>query len=188
MTDSEHIQQDNYIFQGSEIPSGNVKLVINTTDEDPELRNVLKSLYESITATIDQGMVGLNISRRLVEPFRNFHDPSPRANDFKIRRAFIGTHYWGAYMTDTIKNVEMVTSTDLRAHLKAFPALIQSNVNTLLDELRDLNATRPTILAFGSDAQELIALPRPARRVRTTHPSDALQPPNQQGKIQRRYP
>jgi hypothetical protein len=28
-------------------------------------------------------MVGLNISRSFAERFRNFHDPSPTANDFK---------------------------------------------------------------------------------------------------------
>jgi hypothetical protein len=28
-------------------------------------------------------MVGLNISRSFAERFRNFHDPSPSANDFK---------------------------------------------------------------------------------------------------------
>ena len=33
----------------------------------------------------DVVMVGLNISRAVSEPFTNFHDPNPRANDFKIR-------------------------------------------------------------------------------------------------------
>jgi hypothetical protein len=32
-------------------------------------------------------MVGLNISRSFAERFRNFHDPRPIANDFKIRHA-----------------------------------------------------------------------------------------------------
>ena len=49
-------------------------------------------------------MVGLNFSRseRNHAPFGNFHDPSPHANDFKIRYAFQGTEYCGAYMTDVI--------------------------------------------------------------------------------------
>jgi len=46
-------------------------------------------------------MVGLNISRSFAERFRNFHDPSPSANDFKIRYAFTNTQYYGAYMTDS---------------------------------------------------------------------------------------
>ena len=65
-------------------------------------------------------MVGLNISRALPKSFRNFHDPSSRGNDYELRHTFIGTEYWGAYMTDIIKNVEKVTSVALRAHLKAF--------------------------------------------------------------------
>lgn len=94
-------------------------------------------------------MVGLNISRSFRDPFRNFHDPSPKANDFKLRFAFIGTPYYGAYMTDIIKNVEMVKSTDLRNYLRARPSLIRSNVAMFREELRDLRCQRPTILAFG---------------------------------------
>jgi hypothetical protein len=140
---------------------------------DPDANPVLLR-----TLRIDVIMVGLNISRPLPEPFRNFHDPSPRANDFKLRHAFIGTDYWGAYMTDIIKNVEMVTSTDVRAHLNALPAVIQSNVHTFLEELGDLNATRPTVLAFGRDAHQLIAdhVPPSAygRLVRVTHYSHQM--------------
>jgi hypothetical protein len=51
-------------------------------------------------------MVGLNLSRATPEePFRNFHDSSPRAQDYKIRHAFIGTEFYGAYMTDIIKGL-----------------------------------------------------------------------------------
>jgi hypothetical protein len=102
-------------------------------------------------------MVGLNISRSFAERFRNFHDPSPSANDFKIRYAFTNTEYYGAYMTDIIKNVEMVTSADLLKHLRAFPSLVRTNVEMFREELRDLGSQRPTILAFGSAAHELIA-------------------------------
>jgi hypothetical protein len=102
-------------------------------------------------------MVGLNISRSFVEPFRNFHDPNPKANDFKIRYAFVSTPYYGAYMTDIIKNIEMVKSADLTSHLRAHPTLIPSNVNRFREELRDLPCRRPTILAFGLAAYNLLA-------------------------------
>jgi hypothetical protein len=42
----------------------------------------------------DVVMVGLNISRPVSEPFTNFHDPNPRANDFKIRYAFKDSPYY----------------------------------------------------------------------------------------------
>jgi hypothetical protein len=150
-------------------PSGKPKsnvgdLSVLNPDANPALLRTLRT---------DVIMVGLNISRPLAEPFRNFHDPSPRANDFKLRQAFMGTDYWGAYMTDIIKYVELVTSTDLRAHLNAFPALVQRNVDTFLEELRDLNAPKPTVLAFGSDAHKLFADHVPpgayGRLVRLTH-------------------
>ena len=102
-------------------------------------------------------MVGLNISRSFAERFRNFHDPSPSANDFKIRYAFTDTEHYGAYMTDIIKNVEMVNSAELLKHLRAFPSLVRSSVEAFREELRDLGSQRPTILAFGSAAHELIA-------------------------------
>ena len=118
-------------------------------------------------------MVGLNIARPLAEPFCNFHDSKPRANDFKLRHALAGTEYWGAYMTDFIKNVPIVTSSDLRKHLKAFPDKIKSSVDEFLDELRDLKASRPMVIALGNDAHRLIVRNLPAdvygRLVRVTH-------------------
>ncbi len=107
----------------------------------------------------DVVMVGLNFSRSVSFDmrFRNFHDSSPSANDFKIRFAFTNTEYYGAYMTDIIKNVPMVNSADLLKHLRAFPSLVRTNVEVFREELRDLGSQRPTILAFGSAAHALIA-------------------------------
>jgi hypothetical protein len=113
------------------------------------------SLLETIKG--DVVMVGLNISRSFSEPFRNFHDPSPKANDFKIRYAFANTKYYGAYMTDIIKDVAMVDSNDLLEHLKAFPSLVRQNINAFREELQGLNSGKPTILAFGSAAHRLLA-------------------------------
>jgi hypothetical protein len=92
-------------------------------------------------------MVGPNISRSFVERFRNFHDPRPQGNDFKIRYAFTGTPYYGAYTTDIIKNVEMARSTELLEHLHAFPDIVRTSVEMFREELRDLETQRPTILA-----------------------------------------
>jgi hypothetical protein len=103
-------------------------------------------------------MVGLNISSSsLAEPFRNFHSPSPKAHDFKIRYAFTDTAYYGAYMTDIIKGVETVDSHALRRHLRANPSLIKTNVEKFREELHDLRARSQTILAFGKDAHALLA-------------------------------
>ena len=121
----------------------------------------------------DSIMVGLNISRPFGERYRNFHDPSPRENDFKIRFAFANTDFYGSYMTDIIKHVEMVKSDDLLRHLKERPSLVQANVEVFREELRDLGGKRPIILAFGVAAHTLIAqnIPRDeySSLVRLTH-------------------
>ena len=102
-------------------------------------------------------MVGLNISRGFHEPFRNFHDPSPSANDFKIRYAFLNTEFWGAYMTDVIKGFVEPVSGTLINHLRKNPEVIGDHIGTLRAELLDLGSPRPVILAFGGAAHALIA-------------------------------
>ncbi|MGA7058207.1 MAG: hypothetical protein WBY78_12280 [Terriglobales bacterium] len=103
-------------------------------------------------------MVGLNIAsvpRLRPEPFGNFHDPSPSANDFKIRYAFRDTEYYGAYMTDIIKRVGMLDSKDLLAHLKAHPALVEQNIENFREWRGRMASTRTRYLAgVGSTWEE----------------------------------
>jgi len=103
-------------------------------------------------------MIGLNFSRPLipVKPFLNFHDANRSANDFKIRYAFMGTPYWGAYMTDVIKNEVVIDSKQLIKYLREHPDLIQKNIASLQIELSDLKADRPIILAFGMRTYRLL--------------------------------
>ena len=65
--------------------------------------NTNPSLLESLNSNVV--MAGLNFSREvgMIQDFANFHDESPSANDFKIRYAFSNTPYYGAYMTDVLK-------------------------------------------------------------------------------------
>ena len=113
------------------------------------------SLLETLKSNVV--IVGLNISRSgASHPFRNFHDPSPKANDFKLRYALSDTPYYGAYMTDVIKNVAMVNSGELLEHLKVNPALLQKNLDTFRRELLDLNAEKPVILALGAASHGIL--------------------------------
>jgi hypothetical protein len=131
-------------------------------------------------------MVGLNFSRTdwNHEPFGNFHDPHPSANDFKIRYAFKGTKYYGAYMTDIIKNHVMLDSKDLLKDLKPHPEKIKEHVSKFREEMHDLSCQAPVILAFGKDAYDILR--RNLRRdeysllVRLTHYSHQISKENYQ--------
>lgn len=107
----------------------------------------------------DVVMVGLNISSSSSEPspepFRNFHSRNPRANDFKIRYAFRDTLYYGAYMTDIIKLHEAKEAKEVMKYLKEHPEIIEKNLIMFRQEMQDLKAAAPLILAFGRDSYKL---------------------------------
>jgi len=126
---------------------------------DPELNPaLLRALRPEVV------MVALNLSRFSPEPFGNFHDASPESQDYKIRYAFADTPYYGAYMTDFIKEFVMLKSIDLRRHLAAIPTLVGENVRKLLEEFADLGCESPTLIAFGNDAYRLAAQHVPSNR------------------------
>ena len=88
----------------------------------------------------------------------------------------MNTKYYGAYMTDIIKNVEMVDSNALLKHLKASPSLVRKNVEAFREELQDLNSGKSTILAFGVAAHRIledhISSHEYSRLIKLTHYSD----------------
>lgn len=104
----------------------------------------------------DVVMVGLNISRPVRKPFVNFHDHNPSANDFKIRYAFKNSSYYGAYMTDIIKCHEDVNSKNVMRLLKKDAKVIEKNLRHFREEMKDLNAPAPIILAFGEGTYRVL--------------------------------
>ena len=131
------------------------ELSVLDPERNPELLRIL---------TPDVVMVALNLSRFSPVPLGNFHDPSPKSQDYKIRYAFAGTSYYGAYMTDLIKAVVMLKSSDLMRHLGANPTLISENVRRLVGEFDDLGCASPTLIAFGTDAYRLAVRHVPSNR------------------------
>jgi hypothetical protein len=120
--------------------------------------------------------VGLNISRPIEKPFGNFHDPRPQAMDFKIRYALRESPYWGAYMTDIIKDFEQKASKDLMAFLRAHPAFEADNVQNFRRELALLGEHRPRLIAFGGSVHlilnrhlrgeyEIVRIPHYSKRI-----------------------
>jgi hypothetical protein len=81
-------------------------------------------------------------------------------------------------MTDIIKNVEIVRSAELLRHLRECPSVVRRSVKVFREELKDLGAVKPTLLAFGFEAHALIARNIPAcqysRLIRLTHYSHRI--------------
>jgi len=98
-------------------------------------------------------MVGLNVADRpIMREWGNFHDLSPLGQDYKIRYAFNKTKYWGAYMTDFIKEYHETDSKKLKSQLNVNPKLIERNLLRFNEEINDIGAVNPLIIAFGNDA------------------------------------
>jgi hypothetical protein len=118
--------------------------------------NKNEGLFSTIKTNI--AMVGLSFSRsvKFNKPFQNFHDSHPYANDFKIRFAFEDSPFYGAYMTDVIKNLEMLSSKDVVAYLNNNKGIIANNIEFLKEELKTIGAEKPIILAFGRDCYKLL--------------------------------
>ncbi|SEA16719.1 hypothetical protein SAMN05660420_01452 [Desulfuromusa kysingii] len=101
-------------------------------------------------------MVGLNISGPIRIPLGNFHSSSSSAQDYKIRYAFQDTPFWGAYMTDIIKDFEDKISGNVRSYLKKNPSFVSENIQIFHQELRDLEVKTPLIIAFGDLTYEIL--------------------------------
>ena len=97
--------------------------------------------------------LGLNVSRPIGRPLGNFHDPRPMATDFKIRYALKDTPFWGAYMTDIIKDFEEKASGEMMKYLTSDPSFEKENIQILRSEISDLKSKNPILVAFGRDAE-----------------------------------
>ena len=101
-------------------------------------------------------LVGLNISGKLDKPFSNFHSKKSTSHDYKIRYALQDTIFWGAYMTDIIKDYEEVMSNKVMKYLRLNPDVEKQNIDSFLKELKDVGCVNPIIIAFGNDAHKIL--------------------------------
>jgi len=102
-------------------------------------------------------MVGLNFSRTIAKKaFVNFHDKRPQGQDYKIRYAFRGTEFYGAYMTDIIKDFEEKISGNVLAYLKSNRDFELNNVKLFEQEMKDLRCVNPLIIAFGNISYDIL--------------------------------
>ena len=89
------------------------------------------------------------------KPWHNFHSSNPHGNDFKLRYALMDTPYWGAYITDAIKDLPEVDSNKVAVYLKNHPEVVEKNMKILRDEIKMLT-DNPTVIALGGKSYELV--------------------------------
>ena len=132
-----------------EKPTSNIG---NMSVLDPEInKNLLSELNPDIV------LVALNFSVDIKhEPWENFHKYRPHATDFKTRYALRDTPLWGAYMTDILKDYPEKDSNKVNAHLKKHPELEQQNITRFRQEITDIGANNPLLVAFGGIVYEIL--------------------------------
>ena len=112
-------------------------------------KNICKELNPEIV------MVGLNISEPLSDKsFSNFHGAGGGA--YKLRYGLKDTPYWGAYLTDIIKDFPEAESNKAMSFLRKNPDIVDKNIVTFLKEIKDLGSENPKIFAFGNDAYNIL--------------------------------
>lgn len=116
------------------------------------------TIFETVSESLNPNIVfiGLNISKKIIQPFANFHSISSTSHDYKIRYAVKDTQFYGAYMTDIIKDFEEKVSGSVMKYIKQHPDFLQENIASFEDELKFIGATHPILIAFGNDCYKLL--------------------------------
>tara|TARA_B100001123_G_C14879723_1_gene855474 strand:- start:173 stop:760 length:588 start_codon:yes stop_codon:yes gene_type:complete len=114
--------------------------------------NILQELNPNIV------LVALNFSFSGVvqEDFSNFHSSNPRAQDYKTRYAVKNTPFWGAYMTDIIKDYAEKESNKVTTDLRNNPSMVTDNIISFEQELEDIGSNDPLLICFGVDAFNIL--------------------------------
>ena len=88
--------------------------------------------------------VGLNISVSgvVLNPFENFHGIGGGA--YKIRYA------------DIIKDFPEIESGNVMSYLKENPSVVDKNIVSFKEELKDVGASNPTIIGFGNHSHNIL--------------------------------
>ena len=101
-------------------------------------------------------LVALNVSvvGVVLKPFKNFHGKIGGA--YKIRYALKDTPLWGAYMTDVIKDFPEKESGKVASYLRENREFKEENIQRFRQELIDIGATDPILIAFGNETYDIL--------------------------------
>jgi hypothetical protein len=101
-------------------------------------------------------LVGLNISKHIPQLFNNFHSDYTFSQDYKIRYAIKNTMFYGAYMTDIIKDFEEKVAGNLMKYLNKNKIFEKDNIQKFEEELSFIGSFNPIIIAFGNDSYKIL--------------------------------
>ena len=76
--------------------------------------------------------------------------------DYKIKYALKNTPYYGAYMTDIIKDFEQKISGKVMTYLKRNKTFETNNIEIFREEISDLKVNKPQMIAFGNDTYKIL--------------------------------
>ena len=116
------------------------------------------TIFETVSESLNPNIVfiGLNISGKIIIPFSNFHSTSHTAHDYKIRYAVKDTPFYGAYMTDIIKDFEEKISCSVMKYINQHQEFVQENITSFEEELQCIGSSNPIFIAFGKDCYKLL--------------------------------
>ena len=98
--------------------------------------------------------LGLNWSKGSVPTLMNFH--SVDGNIGKLRYAIRRSPFYGAYMTDIIKNYSEPNAKELMKYLRLNPQFEKENVRAFENEISILGTKDPVIIALGNNVYDIL--------------------------------
>ena len=103
-------------------------------------------------------LVALNFSIdvKFEKKFQNFHGGGRGGGDYLIRLMLKDTSFWGAYMTDIIKDLPMKKSERAMEIWENDPALRSRSIESFEQELKDIGAVDPYIVCLGTDVYNIL--------------------------------
>ncbi|MBO4318713.1 MAG: hypothetical protein J5855_10660 [Mailhella sp.] len=139
-------------------------------DDEEKLLEILNPAYVFVGLNGAEHVAAESAPKQ-AQPWRGFHSSDiRRCQDYKIRYALAGTRFWGAYMTDVIKEYSKTDSSSVRRYLTTHPEVVEHNIAMFREELYLLGAD-PLVITFGVMAYGILRahMPEDFRLIRVTH-------------------
>ena len=85
----------------------------------------------------------------------DFHSGNSRSHSYKLRYALKGTTFWGAYMTDLLKDVEKTDSKQVVSRFKKDKAALEKQIKDFESKISNLG-WKPILVALGNATYDFL--------------------------------